>query len=168
MSNRPNILVLGVGNILYTDEGIGVRAVEALQKAHAFSDNVSVMDGGTLGMRLMDAIMECDHLIVVDAVLAGDEPGAIYRLTGEDLRKSLGFNDSMHQTDLVDTLIFCELVGKRPEAVIIGMEPHDYQSLGTELSPVAGQRLPLLCDAVVAEVRRAGGDCTPASDGHPA
>ncbi|MDR3045953.1 MAG: HyaD/HybD family hydrogenase maturation endopeptidase [Desulfovibrio sp.] len=164
MSNRPNILVLGVGNILYTDEGIGVRAVEALQTAHAFTDNVTVMDGGTLGMRLMDAIMECDHLIVVDAVLAGDEPGAIYRLTGEDLRKSLGFNDSMHQTDLVDTLIFCELVGKRPEAVIIGMEPHDYQSLGTELSPVAGQRLPLLCDAVVTEVRRAGGDCTPATD----
>ena len=51
MSERPNILVLGVGNILYTDEGIGVRAVESLQQAHAFTDNVTVMDGGTLGMR---------------------------------------------------------------------------------------------------------------------
>lgn len=160
MSENNSILVLGVGNILYTDEGIGVRAVESLRETCSFSTNVRLLDGGTLGMRLMDAIMDCDRLIVVDAVLGGDEPGSIYRLTGEDLRKSLGFNDSMHQTDLVDTLIFCELAGHRPDAVVIGMEPEDYQTLCPEVSPRAAERLPLLCGAVLEEVRAAGGSWT--------
>jgi len=160
MSENTSILVLGVGNILYTDEGIGVRAVERLSAGYTFTPNVRLMDGGTLGMRLMDAIMDCDRLIVVDAVLGGDEPGAVYRLTGEDLRKSLGFNDSMHQTDLVDTLIFCELAGHRPDAVVIGMEPQDYQTLCPEVSARSAERLPLLCDAVLKEIRDAGGDWT--------
>ena len=78
------------------------------------------MDGGTLGIRLMDAIMGCDLLIVVDAVLGGGEPGTLYRLEGEGLRESMSFRDSMHQTDLVDTLIYCDLAGHRPDAVVIG------------------------------------------------
>ena len=75
-------LVLGVGNILFSDEGIGVRTVERLQRYAALPDNVVLMDGGTLGIRLMDAIMDCDVLVVVDAVLGGGEPGTIYRLEG--------------------------------------------------------------------------------------
>jgi hydrogenase maturation protease len=84
--NIPKILVLGVGNILFTDEGVGVRAVETLLRDYSFSDNVTLMDGGTLGTRLMDPIMQCQRLIVIDAVLGGDEPGSVYRLTGDDLR----------------------------------------------------------------------------------
>lgn len=157
MADEKNILVLGVGNILYTDEGLGVRAVERLTQAYYFSDNVTLMDGGTLGIKLMDAMMSADHLIVVDAVLGGSDAGSVYRLTGEDLRKSLGFNDSMHQTDLVDTLIYCDLAGNRPEAVVIGMEPVDYQSMGTEVSPQIAERLPAMCDIVLQEIATLGG-----------
>jgi hydrogenase maturation protease len=155
-----NILVLGVGNILYTDEGTGVRVVEAMQERLEFSDNVTLMDGGTLGTRLMGPIMECDYLIVVDAVLGGAEPGSIYRLTGEDLRKSLAFNDSMHQTDLVDVLVQCDIVGNRPQAVIVGMEPLDYQSLGVELSPTVAKRVDSMIEIVCKEIEAAGGRCT--------
>ena len=70
-------LVLGVGNILFSDEGIGVRTVGRLQRYSALPDNVVLMDGGTLGTRHMDAIMDCDVLVVVDAVLGGGEPGTI-------------------------------------------------------------------------------------------
>ncbi|MBF0482614.1 MAG: HyaD/HybD family hydrogenase maturation endopeptidase, partial [Desulfovibrionaceae bacterium] len=128
------ILVMGVGNILFTDEGVGVRCVERLEREYEFSGNVRLMDGGTLGMRLMDPILSCDKLIVCDAVLGGDQPGSIYRCTGDDLRKSLAFKDSMHQTDLVDTLIYCDLLGNRPEAVIIGVEPFDYHTMCAEIS----------------------------------
>lgn len=159
MSKR--ILVLGVGNILYTDEGIGVRAIERLLDEQDFSDNVTLMDGGTLGMRLMDPIMSCDMLIVVDAVLGDGEPGSIYRLTGDDLRRSLAFKNSLHQTDLVDTLIYCGIMGNRPEAVIVGMEPSDYTSMAVELSAVATERQPELLRAVLAEVEAAGGNCRP-------
>jgi hydrogenase maturation protease len=132
---KTRILVLGVGNILFTDEGIGVRAVEELTRLYDFSDNVTLMDGGTLGTRLMDPIMDSDLLIVVDAVLGDGPAGSVYRLVGEDLRKSLAFKDSMHQTDLVDTLVMCDIVGNRPEAVIVGMEPEDFHTMALELSP---------------------------------
>lgn len=159
----PRILVLGVGNILYTDEGLGVRLVEMLEETYNFSENVTLFDGGTLGTRLMDIIMDSDQLIIADAVLGGDEPGAIYRLTGDDLRKSLAFKNSMHQTDLVDTLIFCDLAGHCPEAVVIGMEPLDYETMHPEISSMAQERLPLMAGAVLKEVTAAGGTFTPKS-----
>ena len=154
---KKRILVLGVGNILFTDEGIGVRAAEEMQRLYDFSDNVTVMDGGTLGTRLMDPILNCDQLIVIDAVLGDGEAGSIYRLTGENLRKSLAFKDSMHQTDLVDTLIMCEIVGNRPEAVIIGMEPLDFHTLAVEISPVAKARQEALIGFALEEITQAGG-----------
>lgn len=155
------ILVLGVGNILFTDEGIGVRCIERMQQDFTFSDNVTLMDGGTMGTKLMGPILESDYLIVCDAVLCGDEPGSVYRLMGEDLRKSLAFRDSMHQTDLVDTLGMCELVGNRPEAVVIGMEPSDYHTMALELSETASRSMPVMIESVVREILSAGGTCTP-------
>jgi hydrogenase maturation protease len=155
------ILVLGVGNILFTDEGIGVRCIETMQEKYTFSDNVTLMDGGTLGTKLMGPIMDSDFLIVCDAVLCDDKPGSVYRLIGDDLRKSLAFRDSMHQTDLVDTLGMCEIVGHRPEAIVIGMEPFDYNSMALELSPTALSSIPAMIDAIVREIEAAGGTCTP-------
>lgn len=151
------ILVLGVGNILFSDEGVGVRAVERLQATYAFSENVTLMDGGNLGMGLMGPLMEADVCIVLDAVCAGDAPGTIYRLTGDDLRKSIAFKDSMHQCDLVDTLISCEMIGRRPQTVVIGMEPADIQTMSLELSPAVAARVPAMCDRALIEVAEAGG-----------
>ena len=159
-TEQKRILVLGVGNILFTDEGIGVAAADEIERLYDLSDNVTVMDGGTLGTRLMDPIMNCDLLIVIDAVLGDGPAGSIYRLTGEDLRKSLAFKDSMHQTDLVDTLIMCEIVGNRPEAVIVGMEPFDYHTMHVGISEVAQQRQAALMGFVLEEIVKAGGSCS--------
>jgi len=158
---EKRILVLGVGNILFTDEGIGVRCIEHMQEKFKFSSNVTLMDGGTLGTKLMGPILESDYLIVCDAVLCDDKPGSVYRLLGEDLRKSLAFRDSMHQTDLVDTLGMCEIVGNRPEAVVIGMEPFDYDSMALELSPAAVSSMPVMIESVIREIESVGGTCTP-------
>ena len=158
--SQNRILFLGVGNILFTDEGIGVRAVTELERLYDVSENVTLMDGGTLGTRLMDPILNCDHLVVIDAVLGDGPAGSIYRLTGEDLRKSLAFKDSMHQTDLVDTLIMCEIVGNRPEAVIIGMEPEDYHTMSLELSAASQERQEALMGFVLEEIVQAGGSFT--------
>ncbi|ACV67569.1 HyaD/HybD family hydrogenase maturation endopeptidase [Desulfohalobium retbaense] len=157
------ILVLGVGNILFTDEGIGVRAIEEMQSGYQFSENVTLMDGGTLGTRLMDYIMESDYLIVVDAVLGDSDPGSVYRLTGEDLRQSLAFKNSMHQTDLVDTLVYCDLAGHCPEAVVIGMEPADYETMAVGLSEPAQAALPHMMQRVAEEIRKAGATAEPVS-----
>ncbi len=142
---EKKVLILGVGNILLRDEGFGVASVNYLEQHYLWPGNVRLLDGGTSGLMLMPEIMDCELLFVLDVVLGGDEPGSIYLLQGEDLRKSLSFRDSMHQTDLVDTLIHCELAGFRPKAVVFGIEPLDWQDLGTELSPALGSRLELFC-----------------------
>ena len=155
--SEKRILLLGVGNILYNDEGLGVYAFRHLEENYRFSDNVTLMDGGTMGKLLMHALMEHDFVIIMDAVLGGETPGTVYRLEGDGLRKSLGFHDSQHQVDLVDTLISCELIGNRPDVVVIGMEPQEYKELGTELTPACKAAFPKFIGHILDELDAAGG-----------
>lgn len=150
------ILILGVGNILFTDEGIGVRALEWLREHFDFPGHVTLLDGGTLGIGLMDALLQCDRVYVLDAVIGGDKPGTVYRLTDNDLRKSMSFRDSLHQTDLVDTLIYCDMLGHRPEGVVYGMEPSDYHTMAVGLSPVCEQAVSTLAERLLEELRGLG------------
>ena len=150
------ILILGVGNILLTDEGFGVRAVEYLETHYRWPERVRLMDGGTQGLMLMPELLECDFLVVLDVVLGPEAPGTFYLLEGEDLRKSLSFRDSMHQTDLLDTQITCHLAGHRPEAVVIGLQPFDYKTMQVGLSPQAQALLPEFCRKAVEEMARRG------------
>lgn len=161
--NQPKILVLGVGNILLKDEGVGVRAIEKLLAEYAFSPNVELMDGGTLGSYLMHAIMNSDRLIVVDAVVNGGRPGDMYRLSGVEMSKSVAFKSSMHQNDLVETLAACKVAGGCPEAVVIGMEPKEFDPWGIELTPPVQARLEDFCRAVLDEIAASGGSFEPLS-----
>lgn len=158
---EKRILLMGVGNILYKDEGLGVHACRHLEDNYVFSSNVTLMDGGTMGKLLMHALMDHDAVIVIDAVLGGEAPGTVYRLVDEALRKSLGFHDSQHQVDLVDTLVSCEIMGKRPETVVIGMEPEDYKNMGAELTDCCREKLPKLIGHVLEELQAMGGDAQP-------
>jgi hydrogenase maturation protease len=155
------ILLLGVGNILYRDEGVGVHALRLLEQNYRFSDNVTLTDGGVMGKLLMAVLMEHEAVVVLDAVLGGEKAGTVYRLEGEGLRKSLGFHDSQHQVDLVDTLISCGLIGNRPETVVIGMEPENYTEPGTELTPTCAAALPKLVKHALEELQAAGGSARP-------
>ncbi len=165
-STGKKILVLGVGNILLRDEGVGVRVVERLLELYDFPLNVTLMDGGILGLKLMDYITASEYLIVVDAVLNGENPGTLYRLTGDQIRKSLAFKNSLHQTDLVETLVCCELVGNRPETVVIGIEPKDYSPWSDELTPVIRDRLPDMVQKVLQEIEVAGGEPVISKNSH--
>lgn len=156
-----HILVLGVGNILLKDEGIGVRVIEKLQADYHCSPNVELMDGGTLGLSLLTPIASSDYLIVVDAMQNAHPPGTIYRLPVDVLEKRITFKNSLHQLDLVETLAYAEIVGKRPEAVIIGIEPEDISPWGLELTATIQSRFPELCARVVEEINAAGGRCHP-------
>ena len=154
--NNQGVLILGVGNILMTDEGFGVRAVEYLQQHYAWPEHVSLEDGGTMGLRLMSTLMDCDKLVVLDVVLGPEAPGATYLLEGEDLRKSLSFRDSMHQTDLVDTLITCQMAGHKVDAIVVGLQPFDYHTMQPELTPQAAALLPQFCRKVVTLLQERG------------
>lgn len=158
-----NILVMGLGNILLRDEGIGVRVVERMQEQYDFSDNIKIMDGGVRGIILMDPIIDADHVIVIDAVLNDHPPGTVYRLDGDDVRLSLAFKNSVHDMDFLETLCCCELVsGKKPSAVIIGIEPKDYQSdPSLEISQELLDRIPEMIEKVLHEIEAVGGSYSP-------
>ncbi|MBQ9405691.1 MAG: HyaD/HybD family hydrogenase maturation endopeptidase [Desulfovibrio sp.] len=154
--NNKNILILGVGNELLTDEGFGVRALEYLQEHYVWPDNVRFLDGGTLGAMLMTELMDCDFLVVLDVVDGSKTPGTVYLLEGDALRQSLSFKNSMHQLDLPDTLTTCRLAGHPVEALVFGIQPFDMQSTHYGLTADAEKRLPLFCRKVVETLQGKG------------
>jgi hydrogenase maturation protease len=150
------IPVLGVGNILLTDEGVGIRVIERIQERFAFPDNVSVLDGGVLGLSLLGVISEADHLIVVDAVRNGKEPGSLYRLQGDQVPKRILAKNSLHQVDFLETLTSCQALDRIPETVILGVEPLDIENLSIELTPVVQEKVDSLIHMVLKELDRLG------------
>ncbi|NNG02183.1 MAG: HyaD/HybD family hydrogenase maturation endopeptidase [Desulfobacteraceae bacterium] len=156
---KPRITVLGVGNILYSDEGIGVRVIEYLRENFQFPDNVDVVDGGVLGMNLMGIITATDHLIIVDAVQNRNEPGTLYRMADEQIPRRILAKNSLHQVDMVEVLTLCRMVDKEPTVVVVGVEPADIRTLGIELTPVVHSRKKDLAGMVLDELKRLGIDC---------
>ncbi len=155
--DTENIVVLGVGNILLKDEGVGVRVVEEIDRRYLFPDNVSVLDGGTQGLWLMPTIQQSDHLIVVDAVHGKGAPGTVYRLERDDLPSSLRAKQSAHDSDLVEALNLCEMIDVGPKSVVVvGIEPQDISPFGMELTPPVAAKVEELIERVLAELKNFG------------
>ena len=127
-----NVLILGLGNILLRDEGVGVHAVNAFAQRYRLPDGVETLDGGTSGMDLLDTIAGRERLIVCDAIKSDAKPGSVVRI--DDVAAFFATRISPHQLGLSDVLANLELMGERPEHVtIVGIVPADL-GLGTELS----------------------------------
>jgi len=156
-SNEKHIMVLGVGNLLFTDEGVGIHAVKTLLERYEFSQNVSIEDGGVLGINLLGIISEADDLIVVDAIRNGGAPGTLYRLEGDDIPKRILAKNSLHQVDLLEALTLCQALDKVPETVIVGVEPEDIETLSLELTPPVQEKMDDLIAMVLRELDRLGG-----------
>lgn len=150
------ILVLGIGNILLQDEGIGVRVVEQLKRRYEIPPEVTVLDGGTAGMALLDDILDAQQVIVVDAVKTGDPPGTIIRLEGEQVPALLQQGITPHQLGLFDLLGSLAFAGcKPPQLVLFGVVPQSLD-LSLELSSTIAARVDLVIDQVVAELANSG------------
>jgi len=135
-----SILVLGVGNVLLTDEGIGVRTVEALLGEYQFPDNVEVVDGGTAGMELVEIIANKEHVILIDAVNTGADVGTVVTLVDEEVPALFRSRISPHQLGISDLLGVMALTGETPKHfTLFGVVPFS-MATGVELSP---QMLPL-------------------------
>jgi hydrogenase maturation protease len=153
----PNITVLGIGNILLTDEGFGVRVVEKLFDEYEFPENVSLVDGGVLGINLLGVIAEAKHLIVVDAVKNKQPPGTLYRLEKDELPERILLKNSLHQTDFLETLTLCQAIDKVPETtVVLGVEPEDILTHSVDMTPTIAARVDEMMDLVIRELNRLG------------
>ena len=147
---------MGVGNILFTDEGVGVRVLEMLTEQYDFPDNVAMVDGGVLGMNLLGTISDADYLIVIDAVRNGGAPGTLYRLEGEEIPKRVLAKNSLHQVDLLEALTFCEALDKHPETLIIGIEPEDIKTVGLDMTPIVTGKMQAMVEMVMIELELLG------------
>jgi hydrogenase maturation protease len=145
-------LVLGLGNILMRDEGVGVRVAERLLERYDFPAGVQVLDGGTLGLDLLPWVEGVDRLVVVDAVDMGAEPGTTTRLEGEEVPAFLGIKISPHQMGLADLLAASRLRGYYPQQLVLwGVQPAAIE-VGLELSPPVQTQVETLVESVLAEL----------------
>jgi len=117
---KQNVLILGIGNLLWADEGFGVRAVEEFHRQYETPDNVTLMDGGTQGIYLVQHVRDADVLIVFDAVDYGLEPGTIKRVEDEEVPQFMGCKKvSLHQTGFQEVLAMAEMMDDAPEKLLL-------------------------------------------------
>lgn len=146
-------LVLGIGNILMQDEGLGVRAVERLQELYRLPPKVRAVDGGVMGLDLLPYLEDAERVLILDAVEMGRPSGSIVRLESGQVPMALALKTSIHQVGLQEVLAVGRLRGTLPARITLwGMQPASLE-MGTELSPVVGAALDDLVEAVAKELR---------------
>jgi hydrogenase maturation protease len=150
------IVILGVGNILLSDEGVGVRAVESLKREYRLPPEVEVIDGGTSAMEMLDDLACADHLIIVDAVRGGKPPGTVVRMAGDAVPVFFKTKLSPHQIGLSDVLATLALNGEQPVGVtVIGVEPCSLAT-GMALTPQVEALLPKVVAQLAVELQELG------------
>jgi hydrogenase maturation protease len=149
-TQKKKFLILGVGNIILKDEGVGVHVAHRMQQMSLPSD-VEVLDGGIKGLDLVDFIEDREKVVVVDAVKAGAPPGTLFRFTDKDLAGKKGMIRSAHGIDLSDVIAIAAFTGKKPDIVFLGIEPEDL-NVGMELSPLIEKNIPVLINLVMKEI----------------
>lgn len=171
--NAPgdNVLVLGIGNVLWADEGFGVRLVEALQAGWDFAPPVQLVDGGTQGLYLLPLVQSATRLLILDAVDYGLPPGTLKRVENDDVPKFLGARKmSLHQTGFQEVLMLAQMTASFPrEVVLIGCQPDELEDYGGSLRPAVKSALEEALAQAVACIDAWGGaprrrDAPPAAD----
>jgi hydrogenase maturation protease len=154
-AKQPKIVVVGLGNLLLRDEGVGIYLVRALDKGDLGYSNVEFIDGGT-SSDIVSLVEGADKLIIIDSVKGGDKPGTVYRFAIEGLDSHSATRLSGHQLDIVDSLRLLEMLGRGPKStVIIGIEPETVD-LGLELSLEVQSRMAEMASLVRKEIEETG------------
>ncbi len=154
--SEADTVVLGVGNVLLRDEGVGVHMIHRLRRKYEFPEHVDLVDGGTLGLNLLSVVCGCRRLVVIDAVRNGGEPGEVFVLRFEELPFHVRAKNSLHQVDLVEAITLAGLISDPPETIIVGIEPLDTEGWGTELTPPVMNQITLLEERVLEQLKFLG------------
>ena len=149
--HSPKIMVMGVGNILLSDEGLGVRFLDELAKTE-LPANVEVLEGGTAGLELVHLIQDVEFLIIIDAFNGNAEPGALFRFQPGDIQViPEQYEVSFHQIGIVEVLAMANVLGQAPQTLIFGIQPKSLE-WGLEISPEIQVLFPRLRELVQKEI----------------
>jgi hydrogenase maturation protease len=151
--NPSSILVLGLGNILLSDEGVGIRALEALQQDYIWPDTVTLMDGGVMGLEIMPYLESASKVLVLDAVVTQAPPATLVRLADDEIPAVVAMKMSVHQVGFQEALAMCTVRDTLPEAmVLLGVTPQTLEP-GVGLSSGVEAQIPSLVREAVAVLR---------------
>jgi hydrogenase maturation protease len=146
-----NILILGLGNILLGDEGVGVRVIEQLF-SHPFPDEIEVIDGGTAGYELINFFEGKEKVIIVDAVKTDDTPGSVYKMDLSVVQEDETVQLSLHQIGLKNVFKMASMMDLNPEVTLVGIVPKNYQDYNIGLSDEVEKAIPLAIETVLKEI----------------
>lgn len=147
---KPKIMVMGVGNVLLSDEGLGVHFLKEFSE-DLLPDNIELLEGGTAGLELVHLIQEVDFLIIIDAINAKDEPGAVFRFEPEKIKiVPERYEVSFHQVGILEVLAMANFLGNAPQTLIFGIQPKSLE-WGLEPSPEILKVFPKIKDLVIKE-----------------
>jgi len=146
------ILILGLGNILLGDEGVGVRIAQQLS-SQSLPDEIEVIDGGTAGYELLNLLEGRDKVIIVDAVKTEDKPGSVYKMDLSVLQEDTTKQLSLHQFGLKNVFKMASLMDINPEVTLVGVVPKDYQIYHIGLSEDVEKAIPLVIETILQEIK---------------
>jgi hydrogenase maturation protease len=151
--NPVQTLILGVGNLLMSDEGVGVHVIQRLVADYQLPEQVQVLDGGTLGMDLLYYLEGVENLLLVDAVQARKEPGTLIRLEGDEVPAFLSIKISPHQLGVPDMLAAAKLKDAYPQRIVLwGVQPERMQ-IGLELSPTVESKVETIIQNILEQLQ---------------
>ncbi|PJC21384.1 MAG: HyaD/HybD family hydrogenase maturation endopeptidase, partial [Comamonadaceae bacterium CG_4_9_14_0_8_um_filter_57_21] len=128
-AHEEHIVVLGIGNVLWADEGFGVRCIEALQRDWTFAPHVELIDGGTQGLYLIQNVQSATRLLIFDAIDYGLAPGTLKLIENDEVPKFMGAKKmSLHQTGFQEVLCLAQFTGHYPaQVLLIGCQPEELE-----------------------------------------
>lgn len=152
---KKNIIV-GVGNMLFKDEGVGIYASEYLKQNYEFDGDLEIIDGGTLGFKLMSYFQEYENVIILDTVSIEDNAGDIFRLPSDVLLGLGNYRKTAHEVEIVEMLEICSVLENHAEVTIIGIIPEDIESVEIGLTKTIEDRFEEFVLNAVKEVESIG------------
>jgi len=156
MKNKK-IVIIGAGTVIFNDEGVGVYAQKYLEQNYRFDGDVTFIDGGVLGFKLMTYYQEYDKVIILDTITMNDDiSGAIYNLPAMELLGLGSYKQTAHEVEIIEMLEICSLLENMAETNIIGIVPHDMQTVEVNLSDSLKKAFSNFIQAALDELERSG------------
>lgn len=149
-------IIIGIGNLLLCDDGIGIIAIKYLQRNFEFSPKIELLDGGTLGLGLVEYFLEYDNVFIIDTLSNEAEAGSIYKIPSEEFLGKNSYKKTAHEVEVVQMLELCELYDKKANITIFGIVADDIKSMKIGLSELLLARFDTLIQILLQEIQNLG------------
>lgn len=149
-------IVIGIGNLLFCDDGVGIIAINYLKENFEFEPELELLDGGTLGFNLAEYFLDYDNVFIIDTISTDDEAGTIYKIPSDELLGSGSYKKTAHEVEVVQMLEACELYDKKANITIFGIVAKDINSVRIGLSKSLSGKFDLLIETIIGAINNLG------------